>query len=157
MDYKAAERITIKLCHQTATPNSLRYPRLAGNAVVQAETALYITMVTRIRLLSCLAETICADPCTPARDHIVVCGNKTIPVCRTEVMRAGVLGAVWIFYNGLLMRRSRLSFSHPAYQASANFAYMFASSRMEQIAVYSVSRIVSAVRRISGIFLNSPR
>lgn len=95
----------------------------------------YITTVTRIRLLLSLAETICADLCTPARDHTVVCGNKTIPVCRRAKLcgpaRAGC--GVWIFYNGLLTCARHVLF---AYQANVNFAYTNSPGiRRQQMAV----------------------
>lgn len=120
-DHEAAGGITIKprrsnvnwkFVKESAAARECRAP--CAGVHHAREICLYITAVTRIRLLSSLAETICADPCTPARDHTVVCGNKTIPVCRSEVMWAGILGAVWIFYNGLLTcaRRSAVLFAY---------------------------------------------
>lgn len=97
---KPQGRITIKLRHQTSTPNLLRNSRLAGNAGIvhqgpRGGSALYITAVTRIRLLLSLsvslAETICADPCArpPVTTRLFAVIRQSLSVLESEVMWAG--------------------------------------------------------------------
>lgn len=73
-----------------STPNSLEEsagPAGEYRSSPARYTALCITVVTRIRL--CLSRGDNLRGLVHAYGHMVVCGNKTIPVCPGEVMWAG--------------------------------------------------------------------